>query len=202
MLGFGALMRRSEFLQCWDGYPPLTLGQVELRESEAYITIDHSKTNQFARPEVINCPCHCTHRTKKLFGNVRITADICPFHTLQRYITLRNEHFGSDPSEPLLLKDNGHVLNSKNLSAYMRRVICAINKSLNFQLNPDHYPPHSLRVGGATDLARSGFASHTIQSQGRWLTDLWKTTYLSNDFRDIALLSALTEMELKEQCRY
>ena len=202
ILGHGALLRCSEFAETWNNKPVLTLGQIDLRSNEAYITIDYSKTNQFRKEECIGVPCHCTKHTGKQFGNVTITPDICPFHVLRHFIQSRNKLFGSDPAQPLLLKDNNKPLNRQNVTNWMRRVIKAINKHFDLDLNPKHYPTHSLRVGGTTDLARSGFSTHTIESQGRWLSDLWKRTYMSNDYRDIALLSGLTEIVLKEQCRY
>ena len=199
LLGAGALMRISEFCKTSSKRSALSLGQLDMRDREAYITIDYSKTNQFGRKEIINVPCLCSRHTKRLFGHIEVTPDICPFHVLRSFVHQRNARFGTDPKLPLLLKSNGNPVNAKNLRVFMHSAIDAINAHLNIALDPRHYPSHCLRVGGTTDYARSGYKPHTIKTMGRWLSDLWQKTYMSHDFSDIALLSGLTTMLLREQ---
>jgi hypothetical protein len=112
----------------------------------------------------------------------------------------RKKRFGSDPDSILLIKGNGVPLIMTNVQNYMRRVILAANTAYDLDLDPKPYTTHSLRVGGTTDLARAGYPAHFIESMGRWLSDIWRKTYIASDFRDMALLSGLTASFLQKQC--
>ena len=203
MLGWGCLMRCSEFATK-SGGRTLRMKQLTMRSREAFLVLNYSKSNQFDKKEVINVPCRCYKHTGRRFGNVRVPRSCCPFHVLKEYLRLRRRHFPKTigPDQPLLLKSNGYPVSMKNMRAFLKKAILCINKHERFTLDPALYPTHALRVGGTTDMARSGISAHEIESQGRWLTELWKRCYMSNDFRDITLLSGLTVVELKQQSRH
>ena len=77
------------------------------------------------------------------------------------------------------------------IHSWMKKCIHAINRKENLSLKPEEYTPHSLRVGGCTDLARNGDSAYFIEQQGRWSSKCWKTTYVNLDWRDISKLSQL-----------
>jgi hypothetical protein len=203
VLGWGCLLRGSEFATKTNGRL-LKLRQLEIRKHEAFITLDHSKTNQLGRKEVISVPCRCFKRTKREFGNVRVKRSFCPCCTLKEYLRIRKRLYPKSmrPNKPLLWKNNDYAVSMQNLRKFMKKAIKCINKHLSIDLDPAMYPTHALRVGGTTDMARSGYSAHMIERAGRWLTDLWKRTYMSNDYRDIALISGLTVDELQQQSRF
>ena len=205
LLGWGSLMRCSEFAKTYrKGATILTRGQIEFSPNnknpkEAYITITKSKTNLFGRKEIINVPCLCFKHTKQKFGNVKVKPACCPLHRIHRYVKLRDHLYGSDPSRPLLLKHNGFAVTYDNMRDWMTKCVDAINKHGGFdrELKREHYPTHCLRQGGTTDCARSGWTNDQIQKLGRWRSDQWRLSYLATDYRDIALLSGLTQNTLQ-----
>ena len=207
LLGWGSLMRCSEFARTYrKNEHILTRGQIEFspndkNPNEAYISITKSKTNLFGRTEVINVPCLCFKHTKQEFGNVKIQPECCPLHRIHKYVKLRDQFFGNDEAEPLLLKQNGTALNYKNMSNWMTKCVDAINANggLDRDLERKHYPTHCLRQGGTTDCARSGRNNDQIQKLGRWRSDQWRLSYLATDYRDIALLSGLTQTILQRR---
>ena len=63
-------------------------------------------------------------------------------------------------------------------------------------MNPKHYTPHCLRIGGCTDWARQGKPAWKIERQGRWSSRMWKKTYVNMDWNDIANLHGCTVGDL------
>ena len=204
LLGWGSLMRCSEFAKTYrKDATLLTRGQIEFspnsrKPNEAYITIKKSKTNLFGRTEIINVPCLCFKHTHREFGNVRVQPAFCPLHRIHKYVKTRDRIFGTEKSRPLLLKHNDHAVSYNNMCDWMTKCVNAINThgGFNRPLLRAHYPTHVLRLGGTTDCARSGRNSNQIQKLGRWRSDQWKLSYLATDYRDIALLSGLTQNAL------
>lgn len=202
LLGYGALMRCSEFAKKYSNWTPLRYKQLTMHDNEAFIVINKSKTNPYGKREIITVPCYCFKRTGIMFAAVEVQSSFCPFCVLKRYLRHRNSRFDTDPESLLLIKDNGVELIMYNVQDYMQKVIKAMNSVYGFKLDPTPYTTHSLRVGGTTDLARCGVPAHLIESMGRWLTAIWRRTYISSDYRDICTISGLTASFLKQQCLF
>ena len=202
LLGYGGLMRCSEFAKNYSNWRPLLLGQLTMHKHEAFVTLNKSKTNQYGRREIVTIPCHCLARTGTMFAGVGVQKSFCPFCVLKRYLKYRTRRYGSDPKSVLLIKGNGVPLIMSNVQKFMRKVITAANIAYNLDMDPLPYTTHALRVGGTTDLARAGYPAHLIENMGRWLSAIWRRTYIASDYRDMALLSGLTATFLKKQCLF
>ena len=63
-------------------------------------------------------------------------------------------------------------------------------------MNPRHYTPHVLRMGGCTDKARKGFPGWKIEKWGRWRSKCWKDVYINLDWMDMASLSGISVSNL------
>ncbi len=108
------------------------------------IKLHGSKTNQFASPESVAVHCKCKN------GNP------CAVHvkcSAWRVKSLR---------EPVFWMASGNIVSRKMISTVIKNC-CVAEK-----LNPNEYSPHSLRRGGATDLAESGVSEWMIRKLGRW----------------------------------
>ena len=210
ILGWGCLMRAGEYSKR-DKYSSIlkrkhiTFSPNNTKPNEAFIELHKSKTNQFGKLEIINVPCICFSRTKKPFGNVKITAKHCPCCVTHHYVKRRDKFLIArdghlDMNKPLLIKGNRkhEQLNYNNMSKWMSKCIDKINRNARLprKLDRKWYPTHSLRLGGTTDMFRSGRSTNQIMRTGRWRTDQWRLSYLSSDFRDITLLSGLTQLDL------
>ena len=65
-------------------------------------------------------------------------------------------------------------------------------------MNPEHYTPHCLRLGGCTDWARRGEPSWRIEMQGRWSSQIWRDTYINLDWKDMARIKGCTVSDLQK----
>ena len=74
-----------------------------------------------------------------------------------------------------------------------------VSEKIDVKLNPKYYTPHSLRVGGCTDLSREGATSYKVSRFGRWSSDCWKHIYVNIDFIDLARLRNETVEELRNK---
>ncbi len=198
MLGYHGLMRTCEYGSV-KGPAVLTREQIEFlpnmeEPTDAVITINTSKQNKEGRRELIAISCVCKRK---------YAGEWCPcgVHHLKRFVTMRDSRFGSDPSAPLLLKANEHNVSYENMRMYLRDVIHTINTMEQMAMNPVEYTPHTLRVGGCTDMVRNGEPGHMVEQQGRWSSKVWKTTYLNLDWRDIVRLSGKSIHELRSANR-
>ena len=79
----------------------------------------------------------------------------------------------------------------------MHTAILTINKNMKLNMNPGHYTPHSLRLGGCTDMIRYGYQAFDIEQKGRWSSQQWRHTYVNLNWRDMANLQDCTVAELK-----
>ena len=69
---------------------------------------------------------------------------------------------------PLFLLDTGKILTRNNIKKRFQKLIQEMNLNLtDFQL-------YSLRIGGATSMARRGVDHRVIQIAGRWKTDCYR----------------------------
>ena len=128
---------------------------------EISIKVERSKTNRFgSRLETIYTPCIC-----KVVS--RITP--CPVHYLKYWINVRNTFHNKQftQSDFLFMNSNGSPYTYDALNHFMHKVISTINKRLNLNMIPSHYTPHCLRLGGCTDMARSGKSALEIEQKGK-----------------------------------
>ena len=78
------------------------------------------------------------------------------------------------------------ALSYGRLRKFIKTGIKLVGKAFNIKLNPKYYTPHSLQVGGCTDLSRAGATSCKVSTFGRWISDFWKQIYVNIDFLDLA----------------
>ena len=203
LLGYGGLMRGGEIARKSQFGVKLSRGQVQfvpagrpvsLRHTlrDVFITLRKSKTNTAGRTELIYVSCLC-HR--QFCGEWAI----CPAHWLLEYTVLRDRFFGRRSSDFWLLCGNGRPVSVAMLGNYMRKCIRVMNRRLGLNMDPLHYTTHSLRVGGTLDRARNGDPGHSIETAGRWSSQIWRDTYISQDWRDLALLSGRSVRDLQSK---
>ena len=93
--------------------------------------------------------------------SVRIAATshtICPVRWVRAYLQSRRESYG-----PLFMFRSGRFLVRNDIAKLIKNSLDEIN------LNT-----HSLRAGGATNLANLGVPDYVIQIMGRWRSDAYK----------------------------
>ena len=159
---------------------------------EISVNIRFSKTNQLGdRIETMELECYCD---KKLLG----ISMPCPVHHLIKYLKRRINKFGKlKGNDPVFITEKGESLPYKHLNCFMYNCIGELNEIYKVNMDPTHYTPHTLRVGGCTDKARLNWPGWRIERWGRWSSDLWKRTYINLKFNDIAALLGVTVSELK-----
>ena len=69
---------------------------------------------------------------------------------------------------PLFLLDTGNILTRNKMKTRFRQLIQQMN------LNLKDFKLYSLRIGGATSMARRGVDHRVIQISGRWKTDCYR----------------------------
>ena len=198
LFGYFGRMRPGEYTKTQYS-TPLTSKQITWNPSadsprEVIITFKRSKTNRHgARHELITMGCNCGH---KRFGH----PSPCPVHLLLKFIKMRKQRFGSMKiSEPILVDHKNRMLKYDLLRKFIKRGILLVSQKIRIKLNPKYYTPHSLRVGGCTDLSRIGAALYKVSIFGRWTSDCWKQIYINIDFFDIARLRNTTVDELRNK---
>ncbi len=188
LIGYSGLLRPGE-LSKRQFNQTLNRNQIQfhpniLNPTDLIITLFHSKTNKIGKKERIIIPCVCNEKVAGIDCP-------CPVHHIKYYVSLRDAMFGLQG--PLFVKDKGKrkgkPLSYYCLRTFLHKVIIIFNKYLPFDLDPDMYTPHCLRIGGTTDLARSGLADIIIQNRGRWITQIWRHIYVNLIWDDISLLS-------------
>ena len=160
---------------------------------EITINIRFSKTNQLGlKEETMDLECCCNRKILDI--NVP-----CPVHHLIKYLNKRRKIFGYLPwnSSVLVYKDGSSVLYA-HLNNFMFNCILKLNEIYKINMNPAHYTPHSLRVGGCTDKARLNWPGWRIEKWGRWSSKIWKETYIKMKFDDIAALLGVTVSFIKK----
>ena len=163
---------------------------------EISLQVMFSKTNKKGdKLEKVYVRCNCKDETAV------IPCTVCH---LKYWIKFRNNfhHKKFKTSDFLLILKNGKPFRYDHLNNFMYNAIVNLNKRLNLQFNPHHYPPHSLRLGGCTDMARYGEPGWKIEAQGRWTSEIWKKTYINMDWTDIAKLNNCTVGELLSKVQH
>ena len=95
------------------------------------------------------------------------------------------------------MNQRGTPLSYRHVAAFLREGVDAMAVVDGVALCEKEYTPHSLRVGGCTDLARQGMQGYLIEQRGRWSSKVWKTTYINLDWRDIAKITGKSVSALR-----
>ena len=198
LLGYALLLRPGEI-----GYQKNSIGKNLYNKTikwhpnfmdpkEISIKVEASKTNRWKnKTEIIYTKCNCKNRK-------RITP--CPVHLLKHWISIRNKYHKRKfkPNDFLFIHTNKKPFQYDHLNNWLQNAIAIVAKKRNIKMDPSKYPPHSLRQGGCTDMARHNIPSWRIEMKGRWRSKMWKTTYINTDWRDIATLSGIPVTTLFE----
>ncbi len=150
-LGFFGLLRAGEF--CFKGAPYGVLLRRHLSwfPSHVSVLLIHSKTDRNHRGVSV-----------RMF---RSFTRICPVDLLAEVWTAAP--IQSDDA-PLLQDDRGLPLSYRALLYFIKQQVRA------FGMDPDSFGAHSLRIGGASQLAASRFSEAQIQALGRWTSDCYQ----------------------------
>jgi site-specific recombinase XerD len=103
--------------------------------------------------------------------------EACASRYLQRIIDARP---GKDPTQPLFQDRHGGPILRKRFTEWMTTNLKAVGIE-----NP-LYKGHSLRIGGATELAEMGVQDHLIQALGRWRSSCYQLYKRTNNFEKLA----------------
>ena len=137
------------------------------------LTFEKSKVNQFGeKTENVAVDCCCARD--------EICAPCIIWNMCQ--IKAQKRHRAAQPHDPVLYmstKTGCKALNRDHISKYLKTAVAK------YGLNPKEYSLHSLRIGRASDLARTRVARWLIAKWGRWTSDCWEKIYARLDFRDI-----------------
>ena len=167
--------------------------------TEMTIKILSSKMNkQNKKNEMIILHCKC------IALGFEINEKPCAVHLTQRHIQQRIKKFGKhsiDRRQPLLLNSKGKHFRYDHIRNFMWNFIMILNQKKRINLNPKHYTPHTLRMGGCTDKARQGEPGWKIELWGRWASKIWKTTYINMDWTDLSKITNRTLTDLKKDVK-
>lgn len=90
-------------------------------------------------------------------------SSICPVRALLRYLQMASPSTG-----PLFRHPTGRPVSASEFTQVLRSCVLAC------QLDPTHYTPHSLRIGGATYAFLGHMPVEHIQQLGRWKSSAFK----------------------------
>jgi site-specific recombinase XerD len=141
LLGFSGLLRRSEIAA-------LNMDDVDMRSDGIVLHIRRSKTDQTGEGDIVGIPCA---RQKT----------VCPVLALKSYLEVAGHQGG-----PLF---SNHSPAAKQARIDPRVVARAVKRlAKRIDLNPARFAGHSLRAGGATEMAQQGVDLGLIVNHGRW----------------------------------
>ena len=164
--------------------------------TELSIQVIASKTNRWGHKlETIYTSCNCDDTIRNI---------PCPIHLTKHWISMRNKYHNTPFKDEdfLFIHKNKNPLMYDQLNTWMHNVINRLNTILSLNMNPAHYTPHTLRLGGCTDWARRGEPSWRIEMQGRWSSKIWRYTYINMDWKDMARLKGCTVSELLKEIKH
>lgn len=147
-LAFFALLRVSEFTKgpttsLEDTKKQIQIHDVELAHNKIKLKIQWSKTDQ--KGKAVNIIIQANQKP------------YCPYTNLQRYLNIRP------------ISDNTDLFihfNHSSLTRYQFNSV--LQKAIKFLGITGHYRTHSFRIGGATELAKTGMPEKDIMRLGRW----------------------------------
>ena len=137
----------------------LCLGDLTFHENHAELLLKSSKTDPFRQGIVI-----------QLFKNTT-NYKLCPYNTLQTYLTRRNNKFvdRQNSLEPLFLTESGIPLTRSCFILHVKQIISRLG------LDTTSYSGHSFRVGAASSACAARLEDHLIRTLGRWSSDCYRT---------------------------
>jgi hypothetical protein len=165
-IGFFGLLRAGEFTYK-DGYPVLCRRHVSWEPSHVAIHLEQSKTDRWRRGVSV-----------KIF---RSQGPVCAVSLLwEAWVTSPLQ----DHTAPLLQVDRvGSPLSYRALLDFIKTAVSSLGYA------PAEFSTHSLRIGGATQLAMCQFSGEQIQAVGRWTSDCYQryVRFPNDFFRQVAL---------------
>ena len=151
-LGFFGLLRAGEFTSRGPGLPTLLRQHVTWRPSSLTIFLSSSKTDRAHKG--VSIRIFKSGSSFCAYSLLRSAWDLSPVRS---------------PGAPLLQVDGvGSPLGYRALLDCIKKGVIALG------LNPDLFGAHSLRIGGASQLARSNFTEAQIQAIGRWSSECYQ----------------------------
>jgi hypothetical protein len=151
-LGFFGLMRAGEFTYKGPDSTLLLRRHVTWRPAHVEVFLPTSKTDRAGRGVVI-----------RLFPSGNALCAVALLREAWSAAALRS------PDAPLLQVDpQGSPLTYSALLDFIKKGTERLG------LNPASFGAHSLRIGGATQLAASNFSDSQIQAAGRWTSDCFR----------------------------
>ena len=122
---------------------------MQLNQDLIYIRLELSKFNKTISPQLLHI--------------CRQPYQVCPVAAVNSYLTIQPVTIGS----PLFIHPDGNPVAIAHLGSILDK--------LSLFLQPPHQviKPHSLRIGGTTDLYLRGLTQE-IQRWGRWSSDCFK----------------------------
>jgi site-specific recombinase XerD len=141
LLGFSGLLRRSEIAA-------LNMDDVEMRPDGIVLHIRRSKTDQTGEGDIVGIPCA---RQKS----------VCPVLALKSYLEAAGHQEG-----PLFRNHSPAAKQARIDPRVVARAVKRLAKRTN--LDPSRFAGHSLRAGGATEMAQQGVDLGLIVNHGRW----------------------------------
>lgn len=156
LLAFFSLVRKSAYCAekkgKFDPIRQLTVGDLTVVDNRARITLQLTKTLQFAERDLqIILP---------LLHN-----EICPTTEIAKMLKLRKVRTKSDPL--FVIDSNNTPLTAAVFNKEFKQLLKEAG------INTDDKAPHSLRRGGATSALEAGCNPTCIKVQGDWLSDAY-----------------------------
>ena len=196
IIAFWHMLRASEYTyhSKIDGNKHiLKMGHIKLfpKNSMVHINIPSPKTNKNGVQLTLSS-CKCS-----------INADICPFHVLSSYISLKKKLLPSQYNKvdsPLFMIPNDYLTSGYGVLAYNTWLNWFKEFADMIKVSRVHFKPHSLRVSGATYLFKQGCPEKCIKLLGRWKSNCW-TKYVRltpNEcllFIDTKIIDSTVEVE-------
>ena len=145
-LGFYGLLRVGEMTK---SHNCLQLDDILAMESSVQITFRNYK--------------HSKGQAATIQVKSRSPTKFCPVYLLNQYLFLRGKKAGA-----LFLKEDGKIPSRLDFWGWMQAVLKACGFSSKV------YNTHSLRKGGATNMARLGYTEEQIRLYGRWQSSAYK----------------------------
>ena len=141
------------------------------------ITFEKSKVNQFGeKTEIVSVDCRCARR--------ELCAPCIIWHMCR--LKAQRRHRVAKPHDPVLhmtSKTGCHAMNRDRISKHLKAAVAELG------LKPIEYSLHPLRIGRASDLARTKVARWYIAKWGRWTSDCWEKIYARLNFKDMAKIT-------------
>ena len=153
-LGFFGLFSPSELTV---SQHVICFNNIQCAADWVLIKMDSSKCNKMVTPQLLR-----VH--KQLYA-------VCPVRALQNYLAMRP----AIQDSPLFIHLDSQPVTSHE-SPVMRAQLGGMLSKLSIFLNLPHQviKPHSLRIGGTTDLYLHGVPPNEIQQRGHWSSECFK----------------------------